>query len=332
MSEAGEYKHPMDGIDAILVARNNLSTRSQLCDKLIQRLENEIPNKRIEAVRINPGEIAKSRQRLIRALKASPPGRSLIIIAGGDGTAHFIAAALLHDEMPDIYRHTPITPWPLGNGNDFFNSVHGPEITKDPLQILHSPRTHAIHVHPLEWRIQNPSGETRRYSVCYGTIGATGSATQYINQPEHRARRKQASGWVSSLILDMRQGARALWFPRRFTLCSEDGSSKPATELQFNNGPIMALSARYPILLSQPGMFVSVSRSRHPLAIAALALQMRLGTVRGKYYNGAIKYSIKSRHAVHAQTDGEPFTINKNTSFCVQPCQSYLVIWATKKA
>jgi diacylglycerol kinase family enzyme len=326
-------RHLLDSIDAVVVAYNDRSTRSHRSEQLIQRLRRELPTKRISVVGIGSDDTAANRRKLLDRLKrTAAPGRTLLIAGGGDGTAHFVAAALLHADTPAEYRKTPITPWPLGNGNDFFNSVHGPSVARDPLQALLSPQLHAIHVHPLEWHITGKEGtDTRRFSLCYGTIGASGSATEYINQPAHRERRKQTSSLVRRLLLDIRQGARALWFPKRF-MVHERGRAFRATELQFNNGPIMTMRARYPELLSERGMFVTSSRSRHPLAIVFDAMRLGFGTPPGAHHTGTLHFSLKSDDPIHAQSDGEPFRLPTQVRFSIGPSNLKLTVWATKKA
>jgi diacylglycerol kinase family enzyme len=247
-------RHLLDSIDAVVVAYNDRSTRSHRSEQLIQRLRRELPTKRISVVGIGGDDTAANRRKLLDRLKrTAAPGRTLLIAGGGDGTAHFVAAALLHADTPAEYRKTPITPWPLGNGNDFFNSVHGPSVAHDPLQALLSPQLHAIRVHPLEWHITGKEGtDTRR--------------------------------------------------------------------------------ARYPELLSERGMFVTSSRSRHPLAIVFDAMRLGFGTPPGAHHTGTLHFSLKSDDPIHAQSDGEPFRLPTQVRFSIGPSNLKLTVWATKKA
>jgi diacylglycerol kinase family enzyme len=320
--------HLLDGIDRILVIRNERSTRSDLGASLVSQLRETLPKKEIVELRTGTDDTATNRRKLVEHLKGAAAGRTLLVAAGGDGTAHFVAAALLHADTPARCRQNPITPWPLGNGNDFFNSVHGTWVARDPLKALTSPKVHAITVHPLEWRIQTERGERRRFSLCYGTIGATGSATEYINRPGHRKRRKQL-GFVGRLLLDIRQVVKALWFPHQFTV-RHKGESYRATELQFNNGPIMTMRARYPVLLSERRMFVSTSHSRHPLAIAMAALRMGAGKLPGAHHKEHMAYQLLSDRPIYAQSDGDAFKLPQQVKFTVGPSAMSLTVWATR--
>ena len=320
----------LDGIDAIVIAYNERSTRSQRSEQLIHRLRETIPDTPVAVVHIGNDDTAGNRRKLLASLQSAPAGRSLLVVAGGDGTAHFVTSTLLHPETPPKYRTTPVTVWPLGNGNDFFYSVHSVAVAHDPLLALLSPELRSVKIYPLEWHIQNGGHELRKLSLCYGTIGATGAATVRINEPEHRERRKHTTG-LNTLWLDIRQGSSSMWFPKRFTVHANDGTYR-AIELQFNNGPLMTMRAHYPVLLSDHAMFFSKTCPNNPLAVGATVVRMGVGAPAGVRQTKPLHFRLESDGPIHAQTDGEAFELPPEVSFSIGPGKEPIVVWASKIA
>lgn len=315
-------------ITRIVVIANPRSTRSERSDELVAALRSRVARLPVQVVRASEPE--RTRHELTAALQTGTPEHTLLVIAGGDGTAHCAVNALLHPETPPSVRKVACTAWPLGNGNDFFNSIHTAAVAARPLEAILSSALRTISVHPLEWRYQDAQGEHCRYALCYATVGASAGSTAIINQPEHRERRRHTPG-LRGLWMDVREGARAMWFPQQFMVRGQ-GKAYRAMELQFNNGPIMTIRGRYPILLSDPGLFFSVVRPNHPFAVGLTTLRMGLGMPAGKRYTKSLQFHLESTAPIPAQADGEPFSLPPDVRFSIGPSAQSLTIWASKAA
>ena len=317
-------------IEQVVVVRNEHSTHSQRAEQLIARLRESLPGKRVSVIAVGEDDPADNRRTLLHELHRAPAGRSLLVVAGGDGTAHLVAETLLDPDTPQAYRITPITAWPLGNGNDFFHSTHAAATAHDPLLALFSPSLRSVRVHPLEWHIRAEKGDRREISLCYGTVGVTASATDILNEPTHRARRRAFIG-LGSILFDVFEGSRTMWFPKQFSV-RQGKNTYRAIELQFNNGPRMVMQARYPERLSDTCMFFSKTGRNDPLSVGVTALRMSFGHVPGVHCAKPLSFRLNSDRPIHAQTDGEPFVLPNDVSFTIGPGEASLVVWASKTA
>jgi diacylglycerol kinase family enzyme len=322
-------RHPLDAVKRLVVLHNPASTNANYAEELIKDLRHAMPDKQISVVRTTPDGEEPNRRRLIGALAKGGSDKQLLIVAGGDGAIHYAVKALLHPDTPSRLRHTPLTPWPTGNANDFFHSIHNREKRETAIRVLQHADARLVTVHPLEWRIQDETGKWEELAVSYGTIGSSAKSTYRLNRPEHRSRRKSLRK-TGRFLLDSLKTVSTLWQPPRVTI-QLNGRRRRVTEMQFINGPIMAIVAHYNIKHSDRAMFFGITSGESRIKLALTTLRMGMGAPPGKRTSKPVQFTIDNDKPVPAQVDGEYFEL-RNGTVRVGPSREHVVIWATKDA
>lgn len=313
-------------IERYVVVLNPYSTNGKKGEKYVSKLRDAQPDAEIAVVRA--ASAAKIHPALLAALQKGEGKRQLIIVAGGDGTVHLVVNALMHPDTPAALRQIPLTAWALGNGNDFFNSIHTKDAEREPLHVVQSPKAHTVRVRPLEWTIQPEKGNLQqRFALCYSTIGATGQATAAITSTEHRKRRQTINPRARTAH-DIVSGAPALLLPKPFDV--QIGTvRRRLVEMQFINGPVMTIHARYNTRLSDKNLFFGTVEQGNPVNILVTAARTIAGNPPGRTTTRPITFRLLQ--PAHAQLDGEYLELPAGT-ITVAPSKTALTIWATKPA
>jgi diacylglycerol kinase family enzyme len=167
----------------IVIVRNPVSTNVRLAGQRIEVLKRAFPSMTFSIIDTLPGGRLANAQ-LLRKHAEKLGEKSLLAIAGGDGTINMIIEYLMNDpELSHDARKTPILSLWGGNANDLAYMLNGhPRLATLPMLIRNS---RVITVAPLACNLTDTNGDTTYHSaVCYLSFGASASTVQYLGRSQ----------------------------------------------------------------------------------------------------------------------------------------------------
>lgn len=296
--------------DRCIVVQNPRSTHIDQALKRIQPLADLFGPKGMRLFRLEAGDAAGNQQRL-RDLAPQLGPKTLLCIAGGDGTVNWVANMLLLDPAFAKVRATPVLPLWGGNANDLAHMLNGAASSANLRRIVES--APVLEVRPLRCRMQHGGEVHDRLACCYISFGASALAAHTMNDPSHATRRRALST-VGRVARELGTVVRVLARAPRFTV-EENGGQKQVYERVIFNGSRFAKVERLPLKLTDNAFYhATVERKevRALLRVASAVTSRRTGDkVRGTH----LAFTAKS--SLFMQLDGETAAVVPGTSITV---------------
>jgi diacylglycerol kinase family enzyme len=229
-----------------VVIVNSASSNYYRGQHLIRQLGELFPNKNFETIEMLESDY-KRPSWLITRLNAALRYKTLLAIAGGDGTVNMIVDTLLRSNaITPLARKATIFPLWTGNANDLAHMANG----NQPASIEFIIRNGTIStIYPLEVSIRHDFKTTTKLAVCYVSLGASAYASIRISHPSHRRRRIYRVPGARNLT-DAASVTQAFIGAPTFE-SDIDGVRRPIYDLAMINGSRIAKVNRIPMKLTE---------------------------------------------------------------------------------
>ena len=292
--------------ERFLVVYNPASTNAKTSHKYIDELQRIFPAAEIETIETTDDEKNTARKILEKLVKSSDK-KTLLCIAGGDGTVNFVLNVLLASkDLPSEARQTPILPLWGGNANDLAYMMNGTPKAKSLQKIIEAGKITKIY--PLNFKITKNNEIANKIASCYASFGASGFATEQLNNPHHRGKIIKARP-LARILMEFGIIAKAFAKTPTFSI-KEDGKIKTVYEYVIINGSRIAKIYRLPLKLTDKA-FYSADFGRKSPAIILYGFKAFRDFSYGEVSEKKRSFTIKDD--VWAQFDGEVTRLEKNT-------------------
>ena len=292
--------------DTFIIICNPISTDAHKAARRIQDLKHLFPN--AEHIVLNTVRGGRSANARHLAKYASKFGRrTLLCVAGGDGTMNMILHILLAEDKvgPDA-AETVLLPLWGGNANDLAFMLNGTP-GKSLKPIFNKGRI--VSVRPLECALHRPHRTVTHFAACYASFGASGFAMQELER-SIRQRSPMRQPAVTRFGQELVEVSRLLMRAPTFTV-TEENHRKVIFERIFLKGSRFAKIAAAPLKLNEPKFHRATAERKSLLTllfrIAEIA-QDRAGRRFGATYD-----SFTVHDDIWAQFDGETVRVPAGT-------------------
>jgi len=292
-----------DRFSHCLVFYNPVSTNAAARKQRIASLQHILENCTVEVIETQADGLEANRALLERYAEKLGP-RTLLCIAGGDGTTNLLIEALIKSErLSEEQRSTPILPLWCGNANDLAHMLNGS--TRTSLEHILT-QGNVVSIHPLECSMTTRRGKTSmRIAACYAGFGATAFAALRLNQPSHRqSRLKTLPG--GGFLQDVVTVASALLEAPAFTL-KEANNKQLVYERTFANGSRMAKLVRLPVELTDEMFYINTLERNRLLWSVPHFIDLLFKRVSSKFLRNSAHFVLQQPSWAHF--DGEPVLI-----------------------
>lgn len=242
---------PSKSFHQLVILRNPASTRANQMELRIEALRRsfaDVPTCVLDTV---PGGDNANLAMLQDHLSLFGP-HTLLCVAAGDGTVHFVINFLLNQNDQSGAPETVVLPLWGGNANDLANMLNGlymPHVFED----LHAHGA-VISIRPLECTLQSAEGLSRTIIASnYISFGATASVAKQLNDTSHR-RRTVGSFFLVRIVRESYAAIKTLIQSSRFEV-EEHSHHFKVYEKIFANGPRFAKLNVLPISLAAPNFY-----------------------------------------------------------------------------
>lgn len=233
--------------DRFTIIQNPASTTAQVANQSIQELRQLYPACDIIVLKTKPGGPAAN-SNLFEPCATKLGKRTLMIIAGGDGTVNVVLRLLLHDaSLLAAARATPILPLWCGNANDLAHMLNG-----RPRRVGLKPlldKGNVVAIRPIQCRLRLPDRhEEMHLAASYASFGATAFAAQELERTVRHSPtvRQPAIRFGQEFVM----ATWSLLKAPTFTI-SEFGQTKPIFERIFFNGSRFAKIFGTPLRITE---------------------------------------------------------------------------------
>lgn len=252
--------------------------------------------------------------------------RTLLCVAGGDGTVSMVIDALLHEPgFTAEQRRTPIAPLWCGNANDLAYILSGRPTSRPVHKLLK--KGSIIAVRPMECRLVYANGRHATFTAaCYASFGATAFATREMQstlRSKSPIRRFGLSRFGQEFFAAMWALMRAPTFK-----VTENGQTRVIFERTHLNGSRFAKVIGLPLSLTDSKFHRATIEHKHLVAI----FMHIIGLVSDR--NLSKKTITRDVFTVHdpiwAQFDGEAVHIPADTEIRISIAQKPFYALSTR--
>jgi diacylglycerol kinase family enzyme len=295
--------------DTCIVIYNPISTQAQRAMGYTSELRGFFPPDDLIFIPTSP-EGKQANKKLIVDQAEKLGSRTLLVVAGGDGTVNLVVDTILHDSRLSVEaRKTVILPFWGGNGNDLAHMLNGTAKRSRIRKVLETGRSVAIY--PLSCEISRDKEIHSYTAICYASFGASAFAASRLEKMRGIRPFFHAIG-VIKFMHELSMVAQSLIKAPLFTV--EDAkSTHPIFDRVFINGPRFAKVAGSPLKLTDKKFLNVVVEQKR---VSSLAYHITELTRRH-----AERYTVKDGHSVSftlreptwAQIDGEVMYLHTGT-------------------
>jgi diacylglycerol kinase family enzyme len=310
------------GLTKCVVIINPASTNRQRALRLAKKLEVYFQAESIERLQIVPGEADKTHALIVK-LSERLDEKTLVCVAGGDGTVSLIINILLQEsKIPAKAKKAVILPLWGGNANDLASMINGSVYKINLERILKKGRV--VAVHPLEVSMKGEQSETK-LAINYVSFGATAYAAKRVNQIDYQRKRLYRTPGIQ-LLAEAASAMRSIQQSKSF-MVDIDGKSARLYDLILINGSRIAKVYRAPNRLTEKTFFELIIRRKHPVLLPYFARILKAL---------ALERNLKTEHrlVVHeptwAQIDGEVIKLPARTDIKVALSAAPFYLLSTK--
>jgi len=292
--------------------------------RFIRQLAELFPGKNFEIIEMRQTDYERPSW-LITRLNAAIDKKTLLAIAGGDGTNNLIVDSLLRSTaVSESTRQVAILPLWAGNANDLAHMANG----NPPASIAAIIQNGTLApVYPLSVSIQHGAKTTPKLAVCYASLGASAYVSARMSHPSYRRKRIYRLPGGRNLT-DMASVTRA--FIGAVTFESHiNGTRRRIYDLVIINGPRMAKVSRIPVKLTDKNFYEMLVVRKHPLILSYLIQIIRGIAVERRTHT---ERTLTVNEATWAQIDGEPLQIPGQTDITIKPYDQPFYLFTTKLA
>jgi diacylglycerol kinase family enzyme len=292
--------------DRFIIVCNPISTDAHKAARRIQDLRHLFPEaEHIVINTVKGGRSANSRYLAKYADKFGP--RTLLGVAGGDGTMNMILHILLTDSrLGDGAHETVILPLWGGNANDLAFMLNGPPPRS--LKPLFS-KGRVVAIRPLACRLHRPRHTEMHFAACYASFGASGFAMQELER-SIRQRSPMRQPALTRFGQELVEVSRLLMRAPTFTVTEAD-HTKVIFERIFLKGSRFAKIAAAPLRLTEP-KFHRATAERKSLFTLLFRIAGIIRDRAGRRF-GATYDSFTVHDDIWAQFDGETVRVPAGT-------------------
>jgi diacylglycerol kinase family enzyme/phosphatidylglycerophosphate synthase len=288
-----------------------------------QRWANRISrNLKIELQGINIIEKGYAPQSLIAAVTHN---KTLILIAGGDGTVGSVAGILAEKADKKLLEKIFYLPLWGGNANDFSVMLNGAHSSITPRRMLI--RSGPVQIPLLSVHMQHKGIKKTLHACCYASFGASAYAARQLNS-ERIAQKKFIRNFPLAIIIrELLSVLRALWNAPRFKT-KVGGKEMQLYEHTFINGSRIAKVNRVPLKVNEQSFFHAAVERKHPSVLLELA---RIITRKNRdQYVKQKSVTFTVDEGVDAQLDGEIYKVEAGTKVTIKTGEVWLNCISTK--
>lgn len=250
---------------------NPRSTHAHRSMKFVRQLEALFTGDNIDIITPTKRDY-ENPSALITALKPKLNRNTLLGIAGGDGSIHYIINLLLsHPSMGESARQAVLLPLWGGNANDLAYMANGFAVGKHMDTILKEGTV--VDVYPLRVSTTHNNITLRTYAICYASFGASAFVAHKLNQPGHRDKRVYRVPGTRA-VFEAGSVTKALVDAKGFR-CEIDGVTQKLYDLMLVNGSRIAKVDRAPIKLTDPYFYEIRTTHNRPVVLGYAASLVR---------------------------------------------------------
>lgn len=308
------------GFKRCVVVVNPVSSNYDRGQQLIRQLAAIFDNK-LEIIEMRHTDYERPSW-LITRLNAALDDKTLLAIAGGDGTNNLIIDTMLRSTaIAANAQSAVILPLWAGNANDLAHMANG-----NPPNSIETLLKKAVTmpVYPLAVTTTRRSKTATKLAVCYVSLGASAYVSARMSRPGYRSRRVYRVPGGRRLS-EMGSVFRALVGAPTFE-SSIDGTRQRIYDLVMINGSRIAKVNRTPVKLTDNGFYEILVARKHPLFVPYLIqINHRISIERRSQ-----SQALLINEATWAQIDGEPLQIPGDTDIVVRPYEHSFNLLTTK--
>jgi diacylglycerol kinase family enzyme len=310
--------------DRILVLVNPWSTHIVAARQRIAQLQAIYTHGSIHIIEIRD-DPEHSTTALLNAHKRSLGPKTLLCVAGGDGTVNAVVQYLMATTSPKNAAQTVVLPLWGGNANDLAHMLNGPAYLTGGKELLRKGKV--VSIHPLKCELTYPDGKTEQYSAsAYIGFGVSAMTAKRLNTLIHRnsAWHKYPGG---RFIREFMIGAETFAKISTFHI-EEDGHDRAIYERIFINGSRIGKVQALPLKLTDKAFFnVTVQGRKTKLLALGNYLREVFRRPAAELTTGATFVCLD--HA-WGQADGETFEVTQGTQVRVYRSEQPFYALSTK--
>lgn len=315
-----EQPHPFKHCVIIV---NPSSTHIKRGMKFVTQLQKLFPGDAHHIIKTTR-EDYKDPTELIKQLNDTLDAKTLLCIAGGDGSISYIVNLLLsHADMKAKAKQATLLPLWGGNANDLAYMANGLPYTKHIDMIVRE--GHIATINPLHVEIRNGSKTFTNLAICYASFGASAFAAHKLNQPGHRDKRVYRLPGTRSFF-EATSVTKALVDAKRFE-CEIDGVTQTLYDLMFINGSRIAKVNRAPIQLTDPYFYEIRTTRKRPVILGYAASLLRHMTQRRP---PVATRTLQIHDPTWVQMDGEVEKVAADSEVTIRLSETPLRLLSTK--
>ena len=304
------------------VVVNPTSTNYNRGQHEIKQLANLFLIDNLEIIEVSSNDYTRPSW-LITRLNAAVDKKTLLAVAGGDGTLNLIVDTILRStEVSDAVRKAVILPLWAGNANDLAHMANGNPPAS--MESLFKNATVAT-VYPLAVNTKHRSKTTTKLAASYVSIGASAYVSARINHPSYRRRRLYRLPGGRNLT-DMATVTRAFIWAATFESII-DGKRRRIYDIVMVNGSRMAKVSRIPVKLTDKSFYEMLVVRKHPLILSSLVQILRGILIERRTHT---ERELTVNETTWAQVDGEALRIPGETDVVVRHYDQPFYLLSTK--
>lgn len=292
-----------------VIVFNPLSTNAKRSAKRIKRIHQLFGDDKITVIHLAADQ--QKNQGLLQRVADRLGPKTLLCIAGGDGTISFVVNQLMNDKgLQPNSRQTPILPIWGGNANDLGSMLNGPSSIADLHKIIST--GHIITIHPLEVTIVSGDKKHTMLAVCYVSVGISALISKQINDPKYRQRIVHRLP-VLRRFTELYTYIHYFWSSKP-PFISVDGEQHHIYELLALNGSRIAKMDWVPIRLTDQAFYSTIFTTKwYELLFRIHKILLKRF---GKLVHDSLEITVLSDTWI--QVDGEAFPIAKDAKVTIR--------------
>lgn len=294
----------------IVTIVNPRSTHAAAALRRQKKIESLFPEAKKLHIELSKNQ--KSIKDLLIARKTWLGTKTLLCIAGGDGTINTVIEALLKEESLKKVRRTPILPLWGGNGNDLAVMLNGLALTTSVSKIFSDGKVKAIY--PLECIVEHDAATVTYLAANYISFGASAYTAKRLNESSHR------NSWLHHFpggryIKEIMTTMKAFFESPTFSIL-ESGRVRPTYERIYANGSRIARINSLPVKLTDEAFYHIRLETRHPLTFFRHLLDV-LTRRRTTPKSRKASFTVATL-PIFAQFDGEAVSIPQGAKITIR--------------
>lgn len=306
-----------------IILVNPSSTSRHRSQTFIKQLRGTFPKGRFETIKISEQDYKDSSE-LGKQIASKVKAKTLLCVAGGDGTVSFaVNTLLMNSSLKRKAKDIALLPLWGGNANDLAHMANGSSRRADITKIVESGKP--TPVYPLEVSITSKGHERTYLAACYTSFGTSAHAIQRMNRPSYRKRRLYRLG-MTRFGIEVASVTKAVLRAKPFT-GHIHGRKRRMYDIILINGSRMAKVTRGPGKLTEPVFYELRINRKHPILLmyASLFIGNRSFTKRAKK-----SVELKVHDGTWAQVDGEVHWVPAKSAVEVKPSNMHFNLLSTK--